>query len=135
MSGLHVGKKSVLLRLVEAMDLIDEYDCPRAGAPFALGASHHVLDLLDAGQHRAEGNKFRTGQPGDEPRKRSLPATGRSPEQHRSEVIILNLHPQRFSGTQQFFLADEFIQGARTHALSKRLMRQRHIRVNGLRQF
>src|SRR6266403_4496331 len=97
-SRFDVGKESVLLRFVEAMDFIDEHDRARAGACFALSASHDVLDFLDASEYRAERDKFRTRQPGDEARKCGLPATRRSPEQHRVEVVIFNLHSERFAG-------------------------------------
>jgi hypothetical protein len=38
-----------------------------------------------------------------------------------------------FAGAEEFFLADEFIEGARAHALGKRLVRG--VFKRGLRQF
>jgi hypothetical protein len=48
---------------------------------------------------------------------------------------VLDLNAQRFAGTEQRFLPREFIERARTHAFRKRLVRERHIRLDGLRQF
>ncbi len=132
MSGLDVGKKSVLLRFVEAMHFVDEHDRPRAGARFALGvAITSLISLMPASTALKETNSELVSR-AISPRQRSLPATGRSPKQHRTQIIIFNLHAQRFAGPQQFLLPDEFIQRPRTHALRQRLMRQRHIRLDGL---
>ena len=41
---LHIGKKSVLLRFVEAMNFVNEDDGPRAVLARALGVGHDLLD-------------------------------------------------------------------------------------------
>ena len=52
---LDVGKEGVLLRFVEAMNLIDEDDGARVPARRrAFRVGHNLLDLLDAGQHGGE---------------------------------------------------------------------------------
>ncbi len=46
-AGLHARKKRVLLRLVEAIDFIDENDGAAPGrTPGVLGHGHHFLDLF-----------------------------------------------------------------------------------------
>ena len=47
-----MGKEGILLRLVEAMNLIDKDNGARAVLPGAIGIAHDLLDFLDAGQHR-----------------------------------------------------------------------------------
>ena len=49
-----------------------------------------------------------------------LPVPGGPPEDHRTGVVALDLHAQRLAGADQVFLADEFFQGARTHAVGQR---------------
>ncbi len=51
-SLLDIGEERVLLSFVEAVYFIDEHDGARAILPRALGIGHHLLDFLDAGQHR-----------------------------------------------------------------------------------
>ncbi len=135
MPGFHVRKKRVLLRLVEAMHFVDEHNGPLAGARFALGIRHHFFNFLDAGEHRAERNKFRAREPRNQARQRGLAAARRSPEEHGAEIVIFNLHAQRLAGAEEFFLADEFIERARAHAFGKRLMRERNFGLDRLRQF
>ena len=59
-AGFDARQERVLLRLVEAVDLVDEED--RAAARAAarlLGLGHHLADLLDAREHRAERDEVR----------------------------------------------------------------------------
>ena len=135
MAGFHVGKERVLLRFIEAMDFVHEHDGARAGARLAFGGSHDFFDFLDACKHRAEGNKFRTGQTSDQPRERGLAATRRSPEKHGAEVVVFNLHAKCFAGSEKSFLADELIERARAHAFGQRLMRQGYTGIDRFRQF
>src|SRR5947199_150914 len=54
-AGFDTREEGVLLRLVEAVNLVDEHDRSTAGAPpdaFRLG--HHLADLLDPREHGAE---------------------------------------------------------------------------------
>ena len=54
-AGFDARQKRVLLRLVEAVDLVDEDDrAPARRAAQALGVGHHLADFLDAGEHGAE---------------------------------------------------------------------------------
>src|SRR5205807_10218593 len=92
---------------------------------------HDVLDFLDAGENGAEGDEFGARETGDESRERGFAAAGRSPEEHRADVVAFDLHAQRLAGTEEFFLADEFVERARTHALGERLIGGRDVRVRG----
>ena len=59
-AGLDARQKRVLLRLVEAVNLVDEHDgaAARRAAP-RFGGGHDLADLLDAGEHRAERDEVR----------------------------------------------------------------------------
>ncbi len=101
------------------MDLVDEDDRARAVLPGALRVRHDLLDFLDAGEHGGELNELGLGHVGDDLRQRSLAGAGRSPENEGSDVVALNLRPQRLARTDQVLLADKFIQRARTHAVGE----------------
>ena len=58
--------------------------------------------------------------PRDDSRERRLPAPRRAPQQHRAHIVALDLRTQRFPRPEQFFLADEFIERLRTHAVRQR---------------
>ena len=119
-SGFDVRQKGVLLRAVEAMHFVHEDDGAPAVATRAFGLRHHFLDFLDAGEHGAEGNEFGVRAPGDDPRERRLAAAGRAPEEHRAELVALDLRAQRLAGAEQLFLADEFVERLRAHAVGER---------------
>jgi len=100
------------------------------------GHGHDFLDFLDARKNGAEGNKFRTGQTRNEAGKRGFPAARRAPEEHRTEIVAFDLNAKRLAGPEKFFLADEFVERARTHALGERLVGSGDFRLGGRwRQF
>ena len=121
-AGLDMGQKGILLCLVEAVNFVDEDDGAVAGAGFVLGCGHDFLDFLDARKDGAEWQEIGTREPRDEARQRGFSATGRAPEKHGAEVVAFNLTAKRLAGPEKFFLADEFIQRARPHALGERLV-------------
>ena len=64
---LDVGQEGVLLRPVEAMDLVDEEDrAPAAAGPFDVGLGDHLADLLDPREDGREGDEPSAGDVGHE---------------------------------------------------------------------
>ena len=122
-TSLDVRKEGILLSFVEAMDFVDEDDGALAGVGFVFGGGHDFLDFLDAGEHCAEGDKFRSREARNQARESCFAAARRTPQQHRGDFVVFDLLAQRFAGSQKFFLPDEFIERARTHALGQRLVR------------
>ena len=118
MTRFDVGKEGVLLSFVESVNFVDEDD----------GA---VFDFFDAGEHGAEGDEFGLREARDQPRQRGFSAAGRAPEKHRANVVGFDLQAQRLAGAEKFFLADEFVERARTHALRKRLVGGGNVGVRG----
>jgi hypothetical protein len=57
---------------------------------------------------------------GDDSRERRLAGARRPPEDDRLEQVALDRLAQRPAGCQQLFLADEFVEGPRTHPLGQR---------------
>ena len=119
-SSLDVGEKSVLLGLVEAMHLIDEYDGALSQAMRVLGGGHHVLDFADAAEHGAEGHEFGLRAARDQPREGGFAAAGRTPQNHGAEIVALDGYAEGLAGTQQFLLAGELLEGAGAHAFGER---------------
>jgi hypothetical protein len=120
-AGFDIREESVLLGFVEAMDFVNEDDGALSGVGFALGLGHDVLDFFDAAEDGAEGDEFAAGEAGDDAGERGLAATRRAPEEHGAEIIGFDLEAKRFAGAEEFFLADEFVEGAWAHALGEGL--------------
>ncbi len=123
-AGFDVGKKSVLLGFVEAMDFVDEDDGALAAVGFVFGGGHDFLDFLDAGEDGAEGDEFRAREAGNHSRERGFAAARRTPQEHRGDLVVFDLLAERFAGAEEFFLADEFVERAGAHALGERLVRR-----------
>ena len=116
----HVGQKGILLRFVEAVNLVDEDDGARAVLAGAFGVGHDLLDFLDPGEHGGELDELRLGHAGDDLRQRGLAGARRSPEDERTGVVALDLRAQGLAGTDQLFLPGKFFERARTHAVRQR---------------
>ena len=117
---LDVREKGILLRFVEAVNLVDENDGAGAVLAGAVGIAHDLLNFLDAGEHGGEFDEVGLGDTGDDLGERGLAGAGRAPEDHRGRIIALDLHPQRFAGADQVLLPDELVERARTHAVGQR---------------
>ena len=86
---LDVRQQRVLLRLVEAVDLVDEEDRPAAVELLALlGARHELAQLRHAAHHRAERLEVAPwSRAATTLRERGLAGAGRAPEDHRRDAI------------------------------------------------
>src|SRR5277367_3676474 len=112
-----MGEKGILLRLVEAMNFIDENDGSGAVLASAVGVAHDLLDLLDPDHHGGKSDEIGLGDAGDDLSESGLARARWSPEDHRGRIVALDLHAQRLAGTDEMFLADEFIERPWTHAV------------------
>src|SRR5271157_2882566 len=115
-----VWQEGVLLRLVEAMNFVDEDDGARAVLAGAVGVGHDLLDFLDAGEYRGKFDELGFGNAGDDFRKRRFAGARRSPEDHRGGIIAFDLDTQRLAGTDEMFLANKLLKRAWTHAIGQR---------------
>ena len=122
-----VGKKGVLLGLVEAVDFVHENDGALSGTRFVFGGGHDFLDFFDAGEDSTESDKLGAREARNEARESGLAAAGRAPEKHGADVVALDLETQGLAVAEKFFLADEFVEGAGAHAFGERLMRGGHV--------
>ena len=118
---LDVRQQRVLLRLVEAVRLVDEQH--RAAA---LGLAHLPrrvdgrADLLHARQHGREAEEGRVRVGGDQPREGGLARPRRPPKYHRVEVVGLDGMAQGLAGREQVPLPHELVEAARAHAVGER---------------
>src|SRR5271170_6305667 len=134
-SRLHVRQKSILLRAIEPVHFIHKHNRPPPIPPRSLRLGHHFLNLFNSGKHRTEWNELRLRGPRNNPRQSSLPAPRRPPQEHRTQIVALNLHPQRFPRPQQFLLPNKLIQSLRTHPVSQRPPRRRFfLRLHSLKK-
>ncbi len=118
---LDVRQHRVLLRLVEAVDLVDEqHGAPARGAQL-LRVGHDAPQVGDAGADRGEPGEVRARLLRDDARERRLPGAGRPPQDHRRRLVGLDRAPQRAAGPDDLLLADELVERARPHPRGERL--------------
>ena len=108
---LHEGQHGILLTLVEAMDLVDEQN---GSLPRLCSTQSRLLDVSPQVRHsgadRAQRDKVRRGDAGNQPGQRRFAAAGRTPEDHRPDAIFLDGATQLVLGSNQMLLTDELIQ-------------------------
>src|SRR6202142_559942 len=119
-AALDIGQEGVLLRLVEAVDLVDEQQRAAPELAVALGLGHDGLDFLDAAEHGAEGDEIGPRDAGDEAGQRGLADAGRSPQNDRAELAAFDLRAQRLRRAEDVLLAAEVLKAIRAHALGER---------------
>ncbi len=117
---LDVREEGILLRFVEAVNFVDEDDGARAVLAGAVGIAHDLLDFLDAGEHGGKLDEVGLGDAGNDLGEGGLAGARRTPEDHRSGVVALDLHAQRLARPDQVLLSNEFIERARAHAIGER---------------
>ena len=87
----HPRQQRVLLRLVEAVDFVHEQDgaLPELAAPL-LRHGDGLPDVVDAGQHRVDGDEVGAGGVGDDTRQGRFAGARRAVEDHRTELVGLD---------------------------------------------
>ena len=135
------GKERVLLRLVEAMDLVEEEDRRLVRSPAALlGARDHRPDLGAPGVDRRLLLERPTRSRGDDPRQGGLARARRAVQHCRVRLAGFDRGAKRRVGAQQVRLADKLVERSRPHPHRQRRLRRRHsgplalVRVVGVKQ-
>ena len=119
---LDVRQERVLLRLVEAVDLVEEQDGALAVLGQArLGLGDGVAQVLDARLHRREPDEARVGARGEDARQRRLARARRPPEDERGQHPLRGGALENPPRADQVRLADELVEVARAHPLGERL--------------
>jgi hypothetical protein len=109
---LDVGQERILLRPVEAVDLIDEEQraLPHLAAP--LCGLEHLSQVCDTGKRRRQGLEGEVGLLGEAPGDRGLPAARRPPQDHRHQPLRSHHPPDRGVVCEQVVLPDHISQCA-----------------------
>ena len=114
-------EKGVLLRFVEAVDLVDEDDRLRpARFPLAARLLHQRPDLFDRGAGGGKGHELRAGLVGDDARQRRLAGAGRAPEDHRRDAVALDGGAEKASLAEELIEADDVLDRAGAEPLGQR---------------
>ena len=116
-----MGQEGILLRLVEAVNLIDKEHHPPPAQLQLLGHCHRFTDLLDPGGDGRQPQHLGIDPPGKEFGQGGLAGAGRPPQDHRVDLARFQRPPQRLAGRQQMLLAGILIEGAGAHARRQRL--------------
>ena len=121
---LDVGQQHILLALVEAVDLVDEYDCA------ALVVAARLIRLLDDAPQVADARRDRielleraVRHRGNHLRERRLARARRSVEDDGRDLVHLDHAAQEVAAPDRLLLADELVKIARAHAARERLKR------------
>ena len=119
-------KQSVLLALVEAVDLVDEKQrlAPVQAQPLP-GFGHHRADLRHAAHDCRNGHDLRADALGEDAGKTCLAAARRSPEQDGPEPAVIYGAPDRASFADQRLVTDDLVERPRPHARGQRLALRR----------
>src|SRR6185369_16149473 len=105
------------LRLVEAMDLVDEED--RAASVQRLPVARfrdQLAELFDSGEDGGEGDELRARQ---QVRERRLPGARRPPQDQGVEDAALHHLPEDAPRSEQMLLPHELVDAPRPHALGE----------------
>ena len=121
LARLHVRQEGVLLRLVEAVRLVDEeHRRASPGRAHPAGALDGGADVLHAREHRRKAQELRVAVARHDARERGLAGAGRAPQHHGVQVAGLQRAPQRRPRPEQVLLAHHLVQAARAHAVGQR---------------
>ncbi len=113
-------EECVLLRLVPAMDLINEQDGLPAETLELLRPAERVAEFLEPAAGCGELHEVRARRVRDDPRERRLAAPGRTPEDHGRHPILHNGRAEECAGADELLLPDERIERRRADTLGER---------------
>ena len=109
-AALDVRQERVLLRLVEAVNLVDEEQDRLAGATqLVLRVGDDLAQLLHAVQHGRERDVAYAARVGEEPRERGLARSGRAPQDQRLQASAGEQIAQDATRSEEVALADELV--------------------------
>jgi hypothetical protein len=117
---LDIGKKAVLLRAIEAVDLVDEQQGALACARGGPGFGEHFLQVGDARKDRRDGDEAKADRIGEQARDARLAGARRAPQDHRSKLAGGDHSADRSVGAGQMLLTDDIGQAPRPQPVSER---------------
>ncbi len=124
---LHIGQEGILLRAVEAVDLVDEQEGTLAVFAACARRIEHLAQISHPGLDGGELLEMKVGKFGKEPRHSGLAGAGRSPEDHRAEPAGLDHAGEDAVLSEKMVLAHHLLERRGTQAIgerARRLLRQ-----------
>ena len=116
-------QEGILLRAVEAMDLVDE----KKGALAHLAAFprriEHLAQIRHAGKDRRQRLEYQIGALRQKSGDRRLAAARRAPKDHRRQFAVRDHSADRGIGAEQMVLPDDLRQAARAQQVGQRMRR------------
>src|ERR1700737_703522 len=113
-------EESILLPLVEAVDLGQKKDRLSADLEPLLGLRHHFAYSWNSFCDGREGDEVAVSVLSDQSAGWGLAGAGWSPENHGADGSLLYCVSERFSGRQEVFLSNKLLERPRAHAGGQR---------------
>src|SRR5262245_60833370 len=117
---LHHRQEGILLRAVEAMDLVDEEQRPLPGFAPRARRVEYLLEIGDTGKNRRNLLEMQVGGLRQQPRHGSLAGAGRPPEHQRAQRAGVEQARERAVGTEEMILAHDLAQAGRPQLVGER---------------
>ena len=121
---LHHGQETVLLRAVEAVDLVDEEQRATAHLAAPAGLLEGLLEVGDAREDRRDLFEMQVGLAGQQPRHRRLAGAGRAPEDHGAERAGIQHARERAGLADEMVLSDDLGETGRAQPVGERPRRR-----------
>ena len=110
-------QEDLLLRLVPAMDLVDEQDRPEERR---LGVIHHPASVRDAGADRGELLEVGADRHREQVGQGGLPGARGTPQDRGGQVPTVDQLREGLAFSEKVVMSDELLEIARTHPRRKR---------------
>ncbi len=117
---LDIGQEGVLLRPVEAVDLVDEEQRSLAAEAPLLRRIEDLAQLGDAGEDGGDRLEMEVGRLGEKTRDRRLAASGWTPQDHRGEAARRDHPADRPVRPEEMILADHLGEGPWAQTIGER---------------
>ena len=116
---LDKGQEAVLLRAVEAVDLVHEEQGLAADPGMFLGLGEDLFEVRHARKDRADRDEAQAHGVGEQAGDGGLAGAGRAPEDDRREAASGDHPPDRALGAGEVFLSHDLIERARAQAIGE----------------
>ena len=117
---LDVGQEAVLLRAIEAVDLVHEQQGLLAGSRGGPRFGEDLLEVGDAREDRGDRDEAHADGIGEQARDGRLAGARRPPQDHRGEAAGRDHPPDRAVGAGQMLLPDDLVERLRPQPVGER---------------
>ncbi len=112
-----------MLGFVKAMDFVDEQNCRQAGVFLAIGGGgEDAAHVGDVGFDAAKALEFAAGLVGNDLREGRFAGAGWAVENEGLDAVGFDGAAEQLAGSEDVFLAGEFVEIARAHARGERFL-------------